>query len=106
MPDWTQGMKQLALQAYENSQPCDICFGIVDSVAPLAVSVEQLKLKLGSKQLIVTDCLLDKTIAVTVDGKTGTAVIPNALKAGEQVVLLKKAGGQKYVILARIGKGV
>lgn len=105
MADWTQGMKKLALQAYENSQPCDICFGSVSSASPLAVTIEQLKLTLGPKQLILTDCLLDQTIPVTVDGKKGTAVIQNALKAGEQVVLLKKSGGQKYVVLARIGKG-
>lgn len=103
MPDFTDGIKKLALSALENSQPSDLCFGTVTGVAPLAVQVEELKITLGAALVVVPDYLKDWTIPVTVDGKSGLGVLAWALKPGERVILIKKAGGQKYVILGREG---
>lgn len=101
MPEFTEGIKKLAMSAIENSQPCDVCFGTVSAVNPLAIQVEDLKMTLGASFVTVPDYLKDWTIQVTVDGKSGTGVLPWALKVGDRVILVKKAGGQKYVILGR-----
>lgn len=101
MSDWTSGMTKLVINAYQAGQPCDVCFGTVMSTKPLTVVVEDLKLPLGGKQLVIPDYLTDRTIPVTVDGKSGMAVIPEALKAGDRVILVKKTGGQRYVIIGK-----
>lgn len=101
MPDWTKGVVKLALNAYKASQPCDLCFGTVTAVAPLTVTVEDLKLPLTEKQLVVPEYLADLTITVKVDGKNGTGLIPGALKAGDRVILVMKTGGQKYAIIGK-----
>lgn len=103
MPDFTDGMKKLALSAYQNSQPADICYGTVVSGSPLAVCVEELKMTLGQTLLAVPDYLRDWEIPVSVDGKIGAGILPWALRAGDRVILIKKAGGQKYVVLGRKG---
>lgn len=101
MPDWTNGVVKLAMNAYKASQPCDVCFGTVMASAPLSVTIEDLKLPLTEKQLIVPEYLTDRTITVKVDGKTGTGLIPGTLKAGDRVILMMKTGGQRYVIIGK-----
>lgn len=101
MPDWTIGVVKLAMNAYKASQPCDVCFGTVIGQSPLTIEVEALKLPLSEKQLIVPDYLTDRVIQVEVDGKTGTGLIPGALKAGDRVILAMKTGGQKYVVIGK-----
>lgn len=91
------------MNAYENSQPCDVCFGTVLSPEPILVGIEELKLTIGKPQVVVPDYLADRTVPVTVGGESGTAVIPGALKAGDRVVLLRKSGGQRYVVIGREG---
>lgn len=103
MSDFTDGIKKLAMSALENSQPSDVCFGTVSAVNPLAVRIEDLKMTLGAALVVVPDYLKDWSMPVTVDGKSGTGVLPWGLKPGDRVILLKKAGGQKYVILGREG---
>lgn len=102
MPDWVQGMKKLAMQVYEEGQPSDICFGTVLSDSPLSIDVEQKQILSGAL-LVLTDAVQDYTVEFDVMGEHVTAVIPNALKAGEKVVMLQKKGGQKYVVIGRIG---
>ena len=43
------------MNAYENSQPCDVCFGTVLSPQPILVGIEELKLTVGQMQVVVPD---------------------------------------------------
>lgn len=99
--DWAKGIVKLAMNAYKAGQPCDICFGTVTSLSPLTVSVEDLKLPLTGNDLIVPDYLQERTITVTLDGKTGTGIIPGAFRIEDHVILAMKTGGQRYVIIGR-----
>lgn len=78
-------IKKAAIEAVNASQPSDFCFGKVTSISPLKILVEQ-KMTLGKAQLILTE-----TIAKT-----------SPLKVNDEVVLLKKKGGQKYLVLDRV----
>ena len=78
-------IKKAAMDAINASQPSDFCFGKVMSVTPLKVLVEQ-KMTLGNAHLILTE------------------TISKSLTDGDEVVLLKKKGGQKYLILDRVVK--
>ena len=116
-------IKLAAIKAIDASKPCDFCFGKVTDVSPLKITIEQ-KLTLGSAQLILTRNVTDHTVPVSVDwlteSKSGgsgessfsshnhsisgtkTITIHNGLKKGDEVILMKKKGGQKYLVLDRV----
>lgn len=77
-------IKKAAVEAIAASQPMDFCFGKVKKVSPLKISVDQ-KLELGSAQLVLTE-----------------HISKASLKKGDEVVLLKKKGGQQYLVFDRV----
>lgn len=119
-----ENIKRAALDAVFATMPSGVYFGTVLSSSPLKISVEQ-KMTLTDKQLVLSSLVQDFTVSMTVDHKTedkaggsgdasfashkhqiqGTKeiTINNALKAGEKVILLREQGGQKYIVLDRIG---
>ena len=84
--DLLNAVKKAAVEAVDASQPSDFCFGKVISISPLKVSIEQ-KMTLGKAQLVMTETLSKAP-----------------LKTNDEVILLKKKGGQKYLILDRVVK--
>lgn len=127
-------MKKVATDAVDASKPANVVFGTVISPAPLKIKVDS-KLILTSKQLVlardVTDYIIEMTTYVdkkpnphyteNTEGGSGYAefeshkhkyqgrkqwFVHNALQGGEEVILMQVAGGQKYVVLDRIGNGV
>lgn len=118
-------VKKAAVEAVNAGQPSDFCFGKVTSAKPLKILVEQ-KMTLGAAQLILTRNVTDFKTKVTVDWSTETEsggsgdssfashshalsgkkemTIHNALQVGDEVILLKKKGGQKYLVLDRVVK--
>lgn len=128
MPDASELLKTIkkaALDAVKAEKPSDVLFGKVISTSPLQVNVEQ-QFILGEKQLVLTRNVTDYTTSVTVDWATGNRsggsgeasfashnhgisgkkqiTVHNGLAVGDEVVLMRKYGGQKFVILDRIGK--
>lgn len=80
-----QLVKKCAMDAFKASKPCDFITGVVASKKPL-------KVKLSQNTIIPEEFLIyTKTIE------------ENPLKKGENVILLRKQGGQKYLILDRAG---
>ena len=116
-------IKKAAKEAVETGQPCDFCFGKVTSASPLKILVEQ-KMTLGAAQLVLTRNVTDFKTKVTIDWTTGTKsggsgdssfashshsvsgkkdiTIHNGLAVGDEVILLKQKGGQKYLVLDRV----
>lgn len=127
-----KAMKKAARDEREASKPVNVFFGEVQSVNPLKINVEQ-KMELGAAQLVLTRNVTDYTTTVTVqwdteshkvghkhtgdEGDTGytevphshevegkkTLLIHNALKVGDEVILIRQQGGQKFVVVDRIG---
>lgn len=117
-------IKKAAVEAVDASKPCGVYFGKVVSVSPLKISVEQ-KLTLGREQLILCRGVTDYETYITVSwetekesGGSGYAafaehshnisgkkkiLVHNALETGEKVVLLRVQGGQKFIVLDRVG---
>ena len=98
-------VKKAALKAVDASQPCDFLFGKVISTEPLKISVEQ-RMTLGAAQLVLTRNVTDFKTNVTVAwwSETREMTIHNALRIGDEVILLKQKGGQKYLVLDRVVK--
>lgn len=104
-------LKQTAIRAVEAQKPVEAFFGRVTAVNPIEVRVSQ-KQYLHRENLIMPEYVqseLPVTGSVTVDfGEysrecpfTGTAVVDNALRENDKVVLLRVHKGQKYIVVGR-----
>ncbi len=126
LADLVESMKKAALEAVENTNPCCIMYGKVTSASPLRIQVNT-KLILEANQLVLTRNVTDYTVSVSAStgyvkahshtdslgGGTSEAgnhshgissiKILNALKTGEEVILIRQTGGQEYIVLDRVG---
>lgn len=123
-------IKTAAKEAVDAGQDADFCYGTVTSASPLKIIVEQ-KMELTAAQLVLCRNVTNytTTITVTVDGVdwlteetsggvgdasfashnhsikgTKSIIVNNALKKGDKVVLIRKKGGQEYLVLDRVVK--
>jgi hypothetical protein len=96
-------IKRTAIDAVNASRPANMVFGKVISTNPLRVKVDQ-KLILTSAQLVLARSVTDYRLSVT-DVDRRTVTVHNGLKTGEEVILMQLSGGQKYIVIDRIGKG-
>ena len=123
MSAFLNGVKRAAVEAVMAGKPFAFIFGKVTSISPLKVQVDQ-KLELTEAQLILTNAVRDYTVRMTVDHETestsggsdysafashrhaykGTKSyrVHLGLTVGEQVVMLRADGGQKFIILDRV----
>ena len=120
MPDYTeliQILKKSAVEAVKAEQPAAVCFGKIVSVSPLQVLVEQ-KILLTKQQLLIAQSALDRELCVTIDCTTEnstvgtihmhqiagdkTVTVHSALKLNDTLLLLRKQGGQIYVIIDKV----
>lgn len=112
-------IKKAAIEAVESTKPVAIYFGTVTSISPLQINVEQ-KMKLGKSQLILSRNITDYKTKITmnwlsensledtlthkhsIEGKK-EITIHNSLVVGDEVILLRQQGGQKYVVWDKVG---
>ena len=85
MPDLFNAMKQIAKDVFDTLQPADWCYGEVISLDPFQVQIDQ-KLPLKKEFLAV---------------RTGMSA--SSFKVGDRLILLRKQGGQEYLILDKKG---
>lgn len=118
-------IKKTAMDAMNASKPANMVFGKVISISPLKIQVDQ-KLILTSAQLILSRNVTDYTLSVTMNHNTENAsggsgdssfashkheikgtktiTVHNGLIVGEKVIMMQVSGGQKYIVIDRIGK--
>ncbi len=121
-------IKRAALDTVNASKPVEICFGKVINVSPLKILVEQ-KMTLGEPQLVLCQNVTDYKTEITggniqnfyymgtspnentlpVDPSHVHAMgniqvtIHNGLVVGDEVILFRQQGGQKYIVVDRVG---
>ena len=78
-------MKQIAENVFTAMRPADWCYGKVISLSPFQVQIDQ-KLPLKKEFLAVR-----------------TGVSASSFKVGDKLILLRKQGGQKYLIFDKKG---
>ena len=119
MPNYSElvkVMKQAGVEATNASVPVTVCFGKVMGIAPLQVLVDQ-KMTLGMAQLVLTKSVTDYETEITIEWETEDSeehnhtmtgkkkmLIHNSLVVGDELVLLRQQGGQKYIVIDRVGK--
>ena len=123
----TKSIKRAAIDAMIATKPMEVCFGQVTSVAPLQILVEQ-KMTLGQAQLVLCRNVTDYKTQITggniqnfyyegsppnistlpvspshvhAIGKIQVTV-HNGLVVGDEVILLRQQGGQKYIVMDKI----
>ena len=125
MADLLQIIKKAAIEAVEASNPTKFMYGTVTAVSPLAIKIDQ-RFTVTEDFLILTKNVRDYEVEMTLDGwftenisgGTGDSsfashnheikgkkkvTIHNALKSGDKVILLREQGGQKYVVIDKVG---
>lgn len=128
MVELMKTIKQISMEAVSASKPAEICFGKVTSVSPLKILVEQ-KMELGKAQLILTRNVTEYKTYISggniqnyynTGAPPNTSTLPvipdhvhavgkiqitvhNGLVVGDEVILLRQQGGQKYVVADRVG---
>lgn len=117
--DLIKAIKKASVDAIESNKPVNVAFGKVTSESPLKIQVDQ-KIILTAAQLILTRNVTDFETKITVDNidvyhttktppptKTWMdaqkVTVHNTLKVGEEVVLIRQQGGQKYIVIDRLG---
>ena len=99
--DLLRAIKKAANDAIEAGQPSDFYFGKVTSTSPLKILVEQ-KMTLGKAQLVLTRNVTNFKTTIVLDSEKKQITIQNALQKGDEVILLKRKGGQKYLVLDKV----
>lgn len=95
-------IKKAAVEAVEAEKPAAVCFGRVVGIAPLKIMVEQ-RLVLGENQLVLTKAVTNHYTDVYFDIEGEKRVlIYNGLKEGEEVILLRAEGGQRFIVIDRL----
>ena len=135
MNDFVKLMKKTAVEAVNASKPANMVFGKVIGVSPLKIKVDQKLILTSAQLVLsrnVTDYRLSVTVDHTTEDSSHTHSISdtysgggsastethrhaykgkkeflfhNALTVGEEVILMQASGGQKYIVIDRIGKG-
>lgn len=123
--DLLEIIKKAAVEAVDAKKPSGLLFGKVISDSPLKVLVEQ-KMTLTMEQLVLCRNVTDFKVMMTVKhftedkgGGTGDSsyethkheckgkkefLVHNKLKTGDEVLLLRQQGGQKFIIVDRVVK--
>lgn len=117
MPSMNEVIGEIAKNTYHAIKPSDLVFGTVTSITPLEISVEQ-KMTLTRQQLFLSTLVSDFDVSMSVDHMTESAGgeeshshryvgtksfrVKLGLQVGDKVMMLRQAGGQKYLVLDRV----
>lgn len=116
-------LQKLVAQTNNAMKPADYCLGVVETVDPLSIRIDQKDI-LTEDFLILTDLVRDFSVDITVSHTTenragggGYAefashnhdytgrkkiIVHNGLSVGESVILIQQAGGQEFIVLSRL----
>ena len=95
--DFVRAIQQVSNGVNEAGYPADVMSGTVIAAAP----VEQ-RFDIASAQLIIPEHLTDRTVDIELDGVKKEMKIYSGLKTGQQVVLIRQQGGQKFLVADRV----
>lgn len=116
-------LQKLVAQTNNAMKPTDYCLGVVETVSPLSIRIDQKDI-ITEEFLILTDLVRDFSVDITVshttENKAGGGgyaefashnhdytgrkkiIVHNGLSVGESVILIQQAGGQEFIVLSRL----
>lgn len=118
-----QTLQGLVKQTVDAAKPADYVLGVVETIEPLSIRIEQKEL-IPDNFIVLTDMVRDHDVDIevlhTTENRAGGAGDPefashnhdytgrkkiriyNSLHLGESVLLIQQAGGQGFIVLSRI----
>lgn len=107
-------IKKTSVDAVNAGKPTAVLLGNVTETKPLRIRIDQ-KITLGEGQLLLSRNVTDYTMQVLADWETEEGeghthkiqgekeiAVENHLKQGETVLLIREAGGQRYIVWDRV----
>ena len=123
---WLDYVKQAAVQAVMTKKPCDYIIGTIVSVNPLKIKLSDGDgLELTADFIHLSRNVTDYETTVTISDEYGWKTkdnsdyeshnhdvviskkkikIHNALKKGDKVIMVRKWGGQDYIVIDKVVK--
>lgn len=95
-----QLIKKIAMDAVRSAKMSDYEIGTVSGVSPLIIKMSN-DLEIDEDFLHLSRNVTD--YEVEIDGDViQSRTVRNSLKVGEKVLMLRKSGGQEYIIIDRV----
>ena len=117
-----QLIKKIAMDAVRAAKMCDYVTGVVTSEDPLKVKITN-SFEIGEEFLVVPQSMTGHEVEVTIKKEYGwktkdrsggagddivlenvKIMIHNSLKAGDEVLMMRKSGGQEFVVIDKVVK--
>ena len=95
-----EAVKKCAVDAIEAGVPCDVLFGEVVEIGPLKIKVGNMVLE--DDVLCLCEHLVYKECRIEFSVYERYIVIHEGLKKGDKVVVVRKCGGEKYVVIGKL----
>ena len=102
MPNLIQIIKKAAVEAVEASNPTKVLYGTVINSTP-AIKIDQ-KFTITKEFIVLTNNVKRHNVNVVIEQEPKTITIDNSLRVGDKVILIQEQGGQKYIVLDKVGK--
>ena len=101
---WLDYIKMAAVQAVEEKKPCNYVIGTVVTAKPLKIKLSDSDgLELTEEFLHLARNVTDFETTVITDELIKKKIkVHNALKKGDKVLMIRKAGGQDYIVIDRV----
>ena len=128
--DMVKVLQRAAVEAVRASKPTEVTHGKVVSIEPMQIMVDQ-KITLGELQLDRGETMeeymaeteleieeIDLALTMEIDGKSVMAKVKGSgkmigkmkarrsLDVGDEVILVRQQGGQKYIMYNKVRKNV
>lgn len=101
--DLIEVIQQIGQESYKGMKPTDLVFGTVVSTDPFRVQLESTMQPIPAAALVRTVGVMPKTYTgTTSEGDTFSVIINEGLSAGDRVVMLQCARGQRYLVLSKV----
>lgn len=90
-------------ESLKGMKPTDLCFGTVEQPEPnIRILLEGTMQPIPSAAIVLCDSVRARQATATDSrGDSVTVTLSEALQAGERVVMLRCAQGQRFVVLSR-----
>lgn len=110
MKEMVDAVKMATDNMIESKKLTGVYQGLVVETDPLKIKIDQ-KLTIGGKQIILTNAVQDHDVEITLhgisdsdgDSLTGktTITIHKALQINETVLMIRRQGGQQFMVIGR-----
>lgn len=110
MKEMVDAVKMATDNMIESKKLTGVYQGLVVETAPLKIKIDQ-KLSISGKQIVLTDAVQDHDVEITIHGITDsdgdslsgktTITFHKDLQIGETVLLVRRQGGQQFMVVGR-----